>query len=319
VVDDTQLKLQFNYSNRDLEIISDYLNEKEKKSHGSYRNAKSIVFRCLNYIGKPLDQIKYKDLKDYLRSLENKKEMRVSSKNTHRAYLRFFFKFVKYALKEEEIEYSNPVPPKRFFTFSLHEIDLKTKSEDKLIFKEDDLKVLLNLSMKRKFRDFIIFGILIFTGMRISECLTIKIENIDIDKRMIITGFVKNARKTHARTGKPLRFFISTKLMMYLEHYIALLGTELGYLFPGREKGSHYAIQSWRGQVKKYYSKFRKLHSFRRTLITRRLSMKCPLYVSLGLINHHSGIVQVENYWKLSINEKLALYDEYNPFTNLLS
>ncbi len=46
--------------------------------------------------------------------------------------------------------------------------------------------------------------------------------------------------------------------------------------------------------------------------------MGCPLYISMGLINHHSGLVQVENYWKLNDDEKLALNDKYNPFRNLL-
>jgi len=318
LVSETRLKLQFNYSNRDLEIISDYLNEKEKKSDGSYRNAKSIVYRCLNYIGKPLEQIKYKDGKDYLRSLERNKNVKPTSKDTYRSYLRFFFEFVKYALKEEGIEFSNPIPPKRFFAFSLPEIENKPKVEAELIFKQEDLRELLHLSLKRKLRDFIIFGILTFTGMRISECLTIKIEYIDTNKRKISTGFVKGARKTYSMTGKGLEFFIPRSFAIYLDHYIALLGTEIGFLFPGREKGTHYAVQSWRNQVKKYYGKFRLLHSFRRTLITKRLSMGCPLYISMGLMNHHSGIVQVENYWKLSDDEKLALYDKYNPFPNLL-
>ena len=196
---------------------------------------------------------------------------------------------------------------------------MKSKAKDKLIFKEEEYKELLDLSMKRKLRDFIIFGILTFTGMRISECLTIKIEYIDIKKRMISTGFVKDARKTYSMTGKGLEFFIPHSFAIYLEHYIALLGTEIGFLFPGRKKGTYYAVQSWRNQVKKYYGKFRLLHSFRRTLITKRLNMGCPLYISMGLMNHHSGIVQVENYWKLSDNEKLALYDKYNPFKNLIS
>jgi len=38
----------------------------------------------------------------------------------------------------------------------------------------------------------------------------------------------------------------------------------------------------------------------------------------MGLLNHRSGLVQVEDHWKLNDDEKLALYDKYNPFRNLL-
>lgn len=294
----------------DLEIIEDCLEEKKKKSDKTYYNVKSKVYDCLNYIQKPLSEIKTKDIKEYFKYLDSL-YIKFVSKETYRSRLKAFFEYVEDRLDEEGIEIRNPIPSKRVFSFSKSELDFK---EDETVpFSMEELKEILELSKKGKFRDFIIFGLLISCGMRVSECLSIRIENIDIEERTIKTGMVKNARKSN----KLLTFFIPKNFAKYLEHYIIIENRTSGFLFQG--KTSHLGYTGFYTRtMRNYLQKYCEFHRFRKTLITNRIKMGCELWKSEGLTNHKvSDSTQRKYYIKLTDSEKRDLYDLYNPYTTI--
>lgn len=302
--------LNYLISTLDLEIINDCLEEKRKKSDKTYFNVKSKVYDCLNYIQKPLSEIKTKDVKEYFKYLDSLYTKFVS-KETYRSRLKAFFEYVVDRLDEEDIEIRNPIPSKRVFSFSKSELDFK--EDDTIPFSNEELAEILELSKKRDLRDFIIFGLLICCGMRISECLTIRIENIDIGKRRIKTGMTKNARKSN----KVLTFFIPKNFAKYLDHYITLQNRVSGYLFQG--KSTHYSYTGFYTYVERnFMKKYCEFHRFRKTLITNRIKMGCELWKSEGLTNHKvSDSTQRKYYIKLTDSEKRALYDLYNPYSHL--
>ncbi|MHA1150376.1 MAG: tyrosine-type recombinase/integrase [Promethearchaeota archaeon] len=318
----TENEFVYYISPSDFKIVKEYLHEVYKRSEGACRNQKRFVRGCLNYIRKDLEAITMPDVKDYLENEIDNRRLKLNSKETCRSYLKSFFFYVQARFLINNINFINPVPIKKVFQFDKHEQDFKKiTDEEEDIFSKKELLNILELSKKHKFRDFIFFCILIVTGMRLSECLTIKIENISLKRRFIQTGFVKDARKS----DKALLFFFPKNFAPFLEKYIRILNGSSLWLFPGKtsywQKSSWYnyiaktyGIEVQLGDKKNYYSKYTKSHSFRRTLITRRLKNGCPLLISEMLMNHKSSSVEGMHYFRLSIRGKRDYYDKWFPY-----
>lgn len=266
------------------------------------------MYRCLNYINKPLIEIKSRDLRDFLKSIDQS-DLAYSTKIHVRSTLNAFFDYVEYRFLELDIDFRNPVPNKNVFTFSKSEEDLQEKEE--ILYTDEDLLEILKLTKSKSLRDFILFGVLASTGMRISECITIKIENINLKERLIKTGTVREARKSK----KVLKFFVPERFTKYLELYIHYLNKESGFLFPGKNKINHLHPNAFYIYVKKNYGhKYATFHKFRKSIITRRIKSECPLLISEMLMNHKSRSVEGNHYVKLTLSEKKELYDKWDPY-----
>jgi len=300
----------------DFEIVNGYLSKVKKRSNGSYRNNKGSVKRCLNYIKKEIPKITMLDVKKFLENdIDGDKKLSLDTKETYRSHIKSFFYYVQSMLLSENIDFHNPTPIKQVFEFEQKESDIKKISESKGdIYTDKELIDILELAKKHDStrRDFILFGILISTGMRISEALTIKLENINLEERYIETGFVKDARKS----DKGLLFFIRENFKPYLERYINYLGNKSIWLVPGNKK--HLLSKSFYNYtINNYGNKYAKFHTFRRTLITNYERNGCHQEVREMLMNHKASSVQGEHYVKLSIREKRDLYDKYFPYSKI--
>lgn len=294
------------------QIIDDYLQEVEKRSHGSYRNQKIHIIDCLNFINKPLEKITILDVKNYLKFLDNKISIKYNSKTTYRSHLTSFFKYYKKVNIETNPNYLNPVPDKDIFDFRKTENDFKKisdKNSEK--FSRKELTTILRLSKKRSSRDFIVFMILIFTGMRISEALTIKISYINLKKRFIETGDVKDARKSN----KSLLFFIPEFSIPFLEQYMMNMKKKTIWLFPGRS--SFLNKNSWYKLFKNHYPKiYSKSQKFRKTIVSEYVKNGCEVALAEILTNHTPTSLTAEYYLKLEPEEKRDLYDKFFPYYN---
>ena len=291
-------------------VIDDYLQEVEKRSHGAYLNQKIHIIDCLNFINKPLKDITILNVRDYLIFLDNKKSIKYTSKTTYRSHLTSFFKYYRRVNIETNPNYLNPVPDKDIFDFTKTENDFKKisdKNSDK--FSREELITILRLSKKREFRDFIIFAILIFTGMRISEALTIKIKYTNLEKRFIETGDVKDARKSN----KTLLFFIPKFSTPFLEQYIMNMKKKSIWLFPGRS--SFLNKNSWYDLLKNHYPKiYSKSQKFRKTIVSEYVKNGCEIALAEILTNHTPTSLTAEYYLKLEPEEKRDLYDKFFPY-----
>lgn len=309
----TITEINYEIAQHDFELLEDYLKEVDKRSSGSFKNQKGILLKCLNYINKDIQEISMIDIKKYFDEVVDKKKLALDSKETYRSYLKSFFSYIQFRLLDKNIDFRIPIPSKLVYKFTKDEGDFKRQSEmGEDVFNNAELLEILEMAKKTNYRDFILYSILTITGMRVSEALTIKVENINLEERYIETGFVKDARKSN----KALLFFFPKKFKPFLEKYIRYLDNKTEWLFKGRK--SYYQTNSWFKQAKKYYSlKYTQFHKFRRTLITKRIKdLKCPLLISEMLMNHKSSSVEGEHYFKLSIVEKRELYDQYFPYSN---
>ena len=311
------------YKNSDYNIIQDYLNETFKRSTSSFKNQKATILDLLNYLNKNLQEITMIDIKNHFENIidikinkRNNKPIGIDSKETYRSYLGSFFDYIIGRFLEDNIEFRNPVPNKRIYKFTRLVSDIQKQTNIKEeIFTEQELLEILNISKKKNFRDFILFSLLIIDGTRISEILTIKIENINLELRYYETGFEKDARKSTRFSNKSLIFFFPENFRPYLEQYISYIGKENIWLFPGRT--THLSYGGFRNYViRNYEKKYRRFHKFRGTLISNRLfKMKCPLWVSEGLTNHKiSESTQIKHYAKFTIEQQRELYDNYFPY-----
>jgi len=307
--------LQYKIKDKDYEIVKDHLIEVEKRSYGSFRNRKGVVLECLNFLNKELKEISMLEIKTYFETILDKKNVKLTTKRSYRSNLRSFFDYVQGVFLAQNIDFRNPVPQDRVFKFTQKEFDIKKQSDvEDEIFTDLELLEILEFAKKRNFRDFILFSLLIITGARVSEILSIKVKDINLEKRFFETGFVKGARKTSLSSKKSLLFFFPENFSKYLGTYLNYLDNGEVWLFPGRSK--HYHYNSFHRYVKSNYGQnFSNFHKFRKSLITNRVKIGCPLWASEGLMNHKSSSVEGEFYIKLSIEEKLNLFDEYFPYS----
>ncbi|MBD3214693.1 MAG: tyrosine-type recombinase/integrase [Candidatus Lokiarchaeota archaeon] len=304
----------FDIGQSDFKIIVNYLTEKRKISDRVHANHKSCILNALNYIQKPLKSISMLDLKRYFERKIDPKDIKAISKNTYRSYLKSFFDYVVAFFLDKDIEFRNPVPNSRIYKFTQRTHDIKKRGlERNQIFSKRELRELLKKAKKKRYKDFILFGLLTMCGMRINEALTIKVRDINLHERYLETGFERGARKTTLTTSKSLMFFITATFKSYLLKYLNLLG-KVYWLFPGQGK-SNYKMISFRNYGEAHYkSKYFKFHSFRKSLITHRINMGCPLYISEILMNHVPSSTQGKSYIKKSIKTKRRDFDKWFPY-----
>jgi len=308
-------------------FLNSYLLEIKKRSDYAYRNQKSVLRQFFEYLYNNLDnknivEITKRDIKTYLNDIIDQKDLRISSKNSYRSYLNSFFDHVEDLLDSDNIDFRNPVPSKKKYKFTQKELDVKKQSEKDLevLTKEEIFKILDFCYKNRKQDNFILFGLDICTGARISEILTIKIKDVNLPERYFETGFEKNARKSTLRSKESLLFFFPERFKIYLKNYILSLKSlnkDGEWLFPNNRitnyisfKRPYYLLNILKQKLSIDFS----YKYFRKTIITERMKMGCPDWVSEGLTNHKGSSVQREYYIKLKISEKRELYDKYFPY-----
>lgn len=308
-------------------FVNSYLSEVQKRSTGSYYGQKCTLRAFFTHLDKKIEEINMIDIKNYFQDFLDKKEVKLKTKETHRSHLTSFFYYVQSLLLSENIELRNPVPNQRIYQFTKKYDDIKKQSEiKKQILTDKQLERILDYCKKNlRKKYFIMFGLLICTGARHSEIRSIRLGNINLEKRFFETGFEKDARKSTLKSDEGLLFFFPEKFGIYLKNYIYSLKKEDAWLFPAiKSDNSYYFLDD--GAL--YYAKKKienalsfkfKLHKFRNTIINNRLiKMRCPLWLSESLTNHKvSNSTQIKHYASLTIEQKRNLYNEYFPYYDL--
>lgn len=127
------------------------------------------------------------------------------SVNTINNYVRNIKVFFNWLSDEDEIE-KNPVEKIKL---------LKGSERFKPILSEQEINAILNSFDKTKFNDYrnyVMTLLFLDTGCRISECLEIKVEDVNLINQVVILRFTKNKKERLV--------FFSTKLKKELKHWI---------------------------------------------------------------------------------------------------
>ncbi len=302
----------------DKALIVSFLQETKKRSDGSLANNKTAIRLFFDYIKKPIQTITMTDVRNYFISYIDSRSIKITTKNSHRYRLKSFFEYVKNILSEHGIDYENPVPSMNIFRFTKKKGDIKRISIEELkILTKNQISELMEYTYtNQSLRDFILLGLVVCTGARISEIRSILINDLHIEERFFETGFVINARKSTLNKERGLLFFFPKKIIKYLKEYLEIHSKDSEWLFPGYME--NHISKSKTDIIYKKLSRKTNIkfswHYFRRAIITERRKMDCPEWLSEALMNRVPSTVERESYIKLKIYEKRELYDKFFPF-----
>ena len=270
------IKIEKNYSEN---TINNY--KKDLKEYEKYLKEKNVNIKNTNY----------KLVRNYLTYMFDKNySKKTISRNI--STLRSFYKY----LLEEKIIKSNPM-----ILISNPKLDKKLPN----FLYYDELEILLNIPNKETvlgLRDSLILELLYSTGIRVSELINIKIENIDFDdKRILILG--KGNKERYVLYGDTLKEL----LKMYLNNSRPALNKNSEYLILNKngtkitDRGIRLIISKIlkKGELDYHVSP----HTLRHTFATHMLENGADLKSVQELLGH-SSISTTQIYTHIT-NERL--------------
>lgn len=286
---------------QDMEMVIDYLEEKERNSHGSFLMARNALFSILYRVApRPVVEMDFRDLDNVVRAIDiapYKKNTKMQRWSTIKAY----YEWCLDRLRRNGIKVENQLPLRVKFNATQNDVSIDN-DEGCEIFSDHDLARLETRAQIKGMKWHVAFLLLKHCGMRGSELATIKLRNVNVEERVLVTGLERDARKSK----KPLTFFFPPEVAAIVMEYIETLPKECEWLFPG--------ITTPCIRRTALSRLFGKTHSFRKTLITRRIDNGCPYHISEMLVNHEISSVEFKHYYKKPRNERRDLYDKYHPF-----
>ncbi len=167
-------------------------------------------------------------------------------------------------------------------------------------------------------RDAMIITLILDTGMRLGECLTLKVDQIDIVECVIELS----AEVTKGRKGRAVFFSVKTSRMLqrwirYKDRYV-----ETGYLFPIKASGLPVGIGTFETNFKKYVDragieKSISPHGLRNNFAKRCLMAGMDIYTLSRILGHSSVTVTEKAYLDLTDSDLRHRYQHFSPMENL--
>lgn len=195
-------------SDKSWETVTGY-----EKDLGMLQRFLESKYNCQLYLG----DVSTQDLEDYLLMLKEEKGYQPASRNRHLNTLRSFYKF---AIKKGWVK-ENPTLP-------IEQVKVKRKEREYVT--EEEFHELHEAIEHQLIQ--LVVRFLFYTGLRITECLQLTLDDVSLETNMI-----------HVRHGKgdKERFVpISIKLKPYLEDYKEnwRVDTKSNYFFATTKTGS---------------------------------------------------------------------------------
>ncbi len=303
------------------EIIERYIErfKHSKDSQDSRRTALRYFKKNSDFKGH-LFEIETDNLTDYFDFLNNEESIGFGSKKYRWAILRGLMIWInEYYRKYFRYYKLYPIIIPKTNRWSLEHKE--TNSNKDVIATREELEQILRHLKEGNERNYLMFRLLIETGMRVGELASIQVLNINTEKRFV---------KVSGKRGKGVYYFTES-LAEKLDYYINHTPHLNKYLFPSH-RAEHYtarAISMILSHIREEIGikKHISAHTFRRTLNTYRFEMLIidstdPLKVKDDirlkiLLNHKVKGVNFESYTKLNYEHFLSMYDTLNPYKKL--
>jgi len=160
---------------------------------------------------------------------------------------------------------------------------------------------------------YIIKLLMTFCGMRISECLLIRIESVNLKERFLLTGIEEGSRMSNKNGSNPLYFFFPLEVSKIIEQYVKGLEKDSIWLFSG--KNIYQRKSSYCRVVTKQKFEFHfKTQFFRRSLLIFMIDVNyTPLFIAEMLMNHAITSKIKIHHDRLKIEDRRKYYDKYLP------
>jgi len=316
----------FRCNSCDLILKTDHLKLFLKNSYKSYRFIGQQRNRLLNFAyylftkRKTLLDALYEDVYEFFEKNVNKKNATEEAKEKWRTVLNKYYEYEQeYHLKNDiDRKIINPVPSRTFYRFKdkINENDFTQK----YLTKDTMVRIIKFYFYSQQYTMFIICALLAFLNFRISEIVTIRIEDIDLKERKIISGKVVG----FAKKGPVISFFPSW-FGPFLEKYIQDNKSKNQFLFRSHTQQSRFGFlhpktpQKYLRDIKnilKIRDEITNPHAWRDGVNSLREKMGAPDRHLDLLLNQKPKGVNRQNYLKRLKNytELRELWDLYVCF-----
>jgi integrase/recombinase XerD len=318
-----------------LEEFMIYCTNKDltKKTMRSYEQTLKLFFKYLEeeLNVTELEKVQEKYIKEYLEFtkdrgkysfVENAKSLDINkphnrtdfekeiSKGTLNNYLRNIKVFFNFCFDSSYIKINPVVRLRQFKTTRRPKEDITDNDFQKLI-KSIDTTTL------HGHRDYVFIHLLMDTGMRVGECLSLVEKDVLLDKRAIfISADICKSRKDRYVFYSPTMQKILSRWIDYKDRY---LNTDL--LFPSI-KGVHMEVTNMEKNVKKYVVKSRlnsniNCHHLRNNFGKRALMSGMSIYQLSVILGHSSVEVTQQAYADLTTEDIRKSYQLHSPLENM--
>lgn len=263
---------RFIYKNESLdnnELFNCFLSAKKVEgcSYRSIKMYRSILLNFTKSINKTFGELSTDDIRDYINKYEETNKISKISLDNIRRVLSSLFTW----LFDEEYIQRNPMR-------RIHKI--KTPKIVKQAFSDDDLTMLKDNCST--IRDLAIVDLLSSSGIRVSELVNLKIQDIDLDNQeCIVMGKGSKERKVYfdAITKIHLKTYLESRLDENESLFVSKIKPHGKLLISGVE--SMLKKLSKKANVDLVYP-----HRFRRTLATKAIDKGMPIEQVQALLGH---------------------------------
>lgn len=283
-----------------INVINDFISYISKKNYSinTYTSYINDLYYFYIFIKKDLTKVTFEDIKDYLEHLNLKKE-KPSSVRRKISSLKSFYKFL----------YKNNYMDKKDYPLTKIAYPKMEKKLPKFIYYNDLLEI-INESTKDKdgVRDRLIIEMLYATGVRVSELVNIKVNDIDFNNRRIIV-LGKGNKERIVYYGE----YAEEVLKEYMKtherknHNYLFVNSKGGQL---TDRGVRYTIDNIMSKlsVKTHVTP----HVLRHTFATDMLNNGCDIKVVQELLGH-SSLKATEIYTHVTNEHLKKVYYECFP------
>ena len=283
-----------------INVINDFISYISKKNYSinTYTSYINDLYYFYIFIKKDLTKVTFEDIKDYLEHLNLKKE-KPSSVRRKISSLKSFYKFL----------YKNNYMDKKDYPLTKIAYPKMEKKLPKFIYYNYLLEI-INESTKDKdgVRDRLIIEMLYATGVRVSELVNIKVNDIDFNNRRIIV-LGKGNKERIVYYGE----YAEEVLKEYMKtherknHNYLFVNSKGGQL---TDRGVRYIIDNIMSKlsVKTHVTP----HVLRHTFATDMLNNGCDIKVVQELLGH-SSLKATEIYTHVTNEHLKKVYYECFP------
>jgi len=296
-----------------LALFSKYLEEEKQISKVDEVN-KNIIEEYLEFT-KERGKYSYvaNDKSLEINYQQNRKDLgKEISPITINCYLRNIKVFFNW-LEENQIIKSNTVSKAKF-------LKVKRKAKDQIT--DDEWKSLIkamDLTKFHEYRDYVITNLILDTGMRLTECINLTINDADLDRRSIlIPAEINKSKKDRVVFYSPIMNKILQKWLRFKD---SMQSSDL--LFPTQRTNSILTACNFERNFRGYMLRIGlnnniTPHSLRNNFARRFLiASKGDIYTLSRLLGHSSVTVTEKAYLDLSDEDLRNAYQKYSPLENM--
>lgn len=318
-----------------LEDFMEYctLKDLSKKTLNSYESTLQLFFKYLKeeYMINRIQDVTYEQVNSYLKFTKergkysyvsddrtvkfNYPDMRKDfgntiSDTTINNYIRNMKVFFNYCLERKYIK-STPMENIKF---------LKTKRKMKDEITDIEFKSLIkaiNLTIYSEYRDYTIIQLIFDTGMRLTETLNLKLENIDVERRTIlIPAEINKGKKDRYVFFSNTMANILKSWIQYKDRYCSneyLFPTKKGTIITASNFERNFRLYKQRAGITKNISP----HGLRNNFAKRFLLSGGDIFMLSKILGHSSVTVTEQAYLDVTMTDIRKSYQRYSPLESM--